>query len=47
MEFTRDAASLVTETNWHKTEQAKRLPDGRAIVSFRVDGLDEIVWSVV
>ncbi len=47
IEFTKEAASLVTETNWHKRQQAKRLPDGRAVLSFQVDGLDEIVWWVL
>lgn len=47
IEFTREAANLVTETRWHKTEVVKRHPDGRATLSFRVDGLDEIVWWVL
>ncbi len=47
IEFTPDAANLVTETRWHKTQQVKRHPDGRAVVSFTVDGLDEILWWVL
>jgi predicted DNA-binding transcriptional regulator YafY len=47
IEFTKEAASLVTETIWHKTQQVKRLPDRRAVLSFTVDGLDEIVWWVL
>jgi predicted DNA-binding transcriptional regulator YafY len=47
LEFTRDAAALVTETVWHKTQQVKRLPDGRVIMSFKVDGLEEVVWWVL
>ena len=39
--------SLVTETRWHKTQEVKRHPDGRASLSFRVDGLDEILWWVL
>ena len=47
IEFTPDAAMLVTETKWHKTQETKRLPDGRAVLSFKVDGLDEILWWVL
>ena len=47
IEFTKEAAALVTETRWHKTQDVKRLPDGRAILSFKVDGLDEILWWVL
>jgi predicted DNA-binding transcriptional regulator YafY len=47
VEFTPDAAMLVTETKWHKTQEMKRLPDGRAVLSFKVDGLDEILWWVL
>ena len=44
IEFAKEAANLVTETRWHKTQEVKRHPDGRATLSFRVDGLDEILW---
>ncbi len=47
IEFTKEAAALVTETRWHKTQEVKRQPDGRAILSFQVDGLDEILWWVL
>jgi len=47
IEFTPAAAILVTETKWHKTQQVRRLPDGRAVLSFKVDGLDEIVWWIL
>ena len=47
IEFKPDAAVLVTETKWHKTQETKRLPDGRAVLSFKVDGLDEILWWVL
>jgi predicted DNA-binding transcriptional regulator YafY len=47
VEFTKEAAALVTETRWHKTQEVKRQPDGRAILSFKVDGLDEILWWVL
>ena len=47
IEFTKEAASLVAETRWHKTQEIRREPDGRAILSFSVDGLDEILWWVL
>lgn len=47
IEFTPDAADLVTETVWHKTQQVRRHEDGRVTLTFRVDGLDEIVWWVL
>lgn len=47
LEFTKEVATLVTETCWHKTQRIKRHPDGRITLSFRVDGLDEIVPWVV
>jgi predicted DNA-binding transcriptional regulator YafY len=47
IEFIKEAANLVTETRWHKTQQVKRHPDGKAMLSFRVDGLDEILWWVL
>jgi predicted DNA-binding transcriptional regulator YafY len=47
IEFTKDAANLVTETQWHKTQTVKRHPDGRATLSFKVAGLDEILWWVL
>ena len=47
IEFTPDAADLVTETVWHKSQQVKRHADGGVTLSFRVDGLDEIVWWVL
>jgi predicted DNA-binding transcriptional regulator YafY len=50
LEFTPDAAKLVTETIWHDTQKSKLHKDGRATLTFTVDGLDEIAnwittWS--
>lgn len=45
--FTPDAAELVTETTWHRTQQVVRHPDGSVTLNFTVDGLDEIVWWVL
>jgi predicted DNA-binding transcriptional regulator YafY len=47
IEFSKEAADLVTETRWHKTQKAKRHADGRVTLSFTVDGLDEILWWVL
>ncbi|REJ91805.1 MAG: WYL domain-containing protein [Planctomycetota bacterium] len=47
IEFSKDAADLVTETRWHKTQQVKRHPNGRVTLTFTVDGLEEIVWWVL
>jgi len=42
--FTKDAATQVTETKWHHTQKVKRHKDGSVTLTFRVDGLDEILW---
>jgi predicted DNA-binding transcriptional regulator YafY len=42
--FSRSAAVQVTETCWHHTQKAKKHRDGSVTLSFRVDGLDEILW---
>ena len=47
IQFTKEAADLVTETRWHKTQEIHRHPDGRVTMSFRVDGLDEILWWIL
>jgi len=47
IEFTKNAAALATETIWHKTQEVRRLRDGRAVLSFRVDGLEEILWWIL
>lgn len=33
---------IVTETQWHPTQQAEPESDGSVILSFRIDGLEEI-----
>jgi len=45
--FTADAAQVVTETQWHHTQKVKRHKDGTATLTFRVDGLNEIVRWVL
>ncbi len=48
LEFTADAAPLVLETKWHLSQQVKRnYKDGRIVLGFTVDGLEEIVWWVL
>ena len=50
--FPPEAATLVIETTWHHTQQIQCNEDGSVILSFQVDGLEEIVrwllgWSGV
>jgi predicted DNA-binding transcriptional regulator YafY len=45
--FNREAAPLVLETTWHPTQQARRHKDGTVTLTFRVDGLEEILWWVL
>jgi len=47
LEFTKDAADVVTETVWHHTQKSRRNKDGTVTMSFTVDGLEEIVRWVV
>jgi predicted DNA-binding transcriptional regulator YafY len=45
--FSKDAADLVTETRWHRSQSVRRHKDGSVVLSFRVAGLDEIVHWVL
>jgi predicted DNA-binding transcriptional regulator YafY len=40
--FAPEAAKIVTETVWHHTQKSKSQPDGGVLLTFRVDGLEEI-----
>jgi predicted DNA-binding transcriptional regulator YafY len=40
--FLPDAARIVTETQWHSTQKAVPMPDGSVVLSFQIDGLEEI-----
>jgi predicted DNA-binding transcriptional regulator YafY len=40
--FQPDAARIVTETQWHATQKATPAPDGSVVLSFQIDGLEEI-----
>jgi predicted DNA-binding transcriptional regulator YafY len=47
LRFAPSAALLVTETPWHSTQKVRRHPDGGVTLSFRVDGLKEILHWVL
>lgn len=44
LHFSREAAVQVTETQWHATQKVRWHRDRSVTLTFRVDGLDEIVW---
>jgi predicted DNA-binding transcriptional regulator YafY len=44
VQFTREAAELVTETIWHSTQTVERHGDGSVTLSFTVDGLNELAY---
>jgi proteasome accessory factor B len=44
LRFTREAAVQVCEIRWHATQRVKRHRGGGATLTFRVAGLDEIIW---
>jgi predicted DNA-binding transcriptional regulator YafY len=45
--FTKEAAATVTEGIWHHTQKVKRNKDGTVTLTFRVDGLNEIIRWVL
>ncbi len=47
LRFAAGASAVVTETTWHHTQQVEQNDDGSVTLSFRVDGLEEIVWWVL
>lgn len=44
IQFAKEAAVQVTETHWHPTQRVRKHRDGSVMLSFRVDGLEEILW---
>lgn len=46
LEFTPRVATNVSEVRWHATQTHKFLADGRCVMKFRVDGLNEIAWWI-
>ena len=47
LKFLPLVARNVSEVQWHSTQQAQWNEDGSVTLSFRVDGLGEIVWWVL
>jgi predicted DNA-binding transcriptional regulator YafY len=47
IEFTKEAAPLVAETTWHHTQEVHKQKNGNVRLSFRVDGLEEVLWWVL
>ena len=47
LHFDARAGAVVSETTWHHTQESRRHEDGSVTLSFRVDGLEEIVWWVL
>ena len=50
LRFFADAAKVIQETIWHHTQKVKKHKDGSVTLSFKVDGLNEILnwilsWS--
>lgn len=45
--FSRKVASNVTEVCWHRTQEIRKLSDGRVDLRFRVSGLSEIIWWIL
>jgi predicted DNA-binding transcriptional regulator YafY len=47
LRFAAEASAVVQETTWHHTQRVVKNHDGSVTLSFRVDGLEEIVWWVL
>ncbi len=47
LEFTAKVAHNVSEVRWHHSQSHRILPDGRCIMTFDVDGINEISWWVL
>lgn len=47
LRFSPDAADAVLETTWHHTQQSRREADNSVTLTFRVDGLNEVVRWVL
>ena len=42
-----EIATEVISVQWHHSQRVKREPVGSAILEFRVDGLNEILWWIL
>jgi predicted DNA-binding transcriptional regulator YafY len=47
LRFLPEVAFSVAETQWHSTQTVTFEDDGSAIIEFRVDGLNEIIWWIL
>ena len=47
LKFKPEVAHRVAEVQWHSTQMVTFEDDGSAIIEFRVDGLNEIIWWVL
>jgi len=47
LKFLLEVAYDVAEVEWHSTQKVTFQDDGSAIVEFRVDGLNEIIWWIL
>ena len=47
LRFIPEVADEVTTVQWHETQSHHYEQDGSAIVEFRVDGLNEIIWWIL
>lgn len=47
LRFLPVAATVVQETTWHHTQKVKKQKDGSVTLSFKVDGLDEILHWIL
>lgn len=47
IDFDRDVAETVSDTNWHATQEINLHEDGAITFECEVEGLDEIVWWVL
>ena len=46
IEVTAKVATNVSEVRWHPSQSHKLLDDGRCLMKFKVDGLNEIAWWI-
>ncbi len=47
LRFLPEAAHSVAKIQWHSTQKVSFLEDDSAIIEFRIDGLNEIVWWIL
>lgn len=47
LRFLPEVAHSVAEVQWHSTQTVTFQGDGSAIIEFRVDGLNEIIWWIL